>query len=285
MTRIIPIAALASALPVLGLVLGQDPSADPSGQGTGTDPNQEVASLQTQDYTVGAVPEEVRARFNLAQFYQKCLLLDGLPIIGSANVSDYAIKEAAWIISHMLAGRRDIIKALADNCVRVVVMAWNEFTTDIPEHSHLTPKQYWDRRARGLGATRRAPAISCAEENLLCFPGDPYSTENILIHEFAHTIHQIALSVLDPTFDQRLKATYEDAKRRNLWPNTYAITNCDEYWAEAVQSWFDNNRENDRSHCHVNTRAELLEYDPNLAKLCAEVFGEGPWLYRKPMDR
>lgn len=249
------------------------------------DANRPATSTTGQQYSVGPVSQEIRDKFHLDPFYQKCLMLGELPIVGSSNVSDYAIKEAAWIISHMLNGRKDIIQALADNRVRVAVMAWNEFTTDIPEHRHLTPRQYWDRRARGLGATRRAPAISCAEENLLCFPGDPYSTENILIHEFAHTIHQMALSVLDPTFDKRLRAAYEHAKASNLWPNTYAITNRDEYWAEAVQCWFDNNRENDRSHCHVNTRAELIEYDPNLAKLCQEIFGQGPWRYRKPMDR
>ena len=34
--------------------------------------------------------------------------------------------------------------------------------------------------------------------------------------------------------------------------------NHHEYFAEGVQSWFDNNRENDHDHNHVNTRAELL---------------------------
>jgi peptidyl-prolyl cis-trans isomerase A (cyclophilin A) len=29
----------------------------------------------------------------------------------------------------------------------------------------------------------------------------------------------------------------------------------------------------------------LKEYDPELAKLCAEVLGDSPWRYRKPMDR
>ena len=224
--------------------------------------------------TVAGVPENVRTGWELAAFYQKYLDVDGLPVVGSANVSDFALREAAWIIRQMLAGREDILRALAEKRVRVAVMAWNEFTTDVPEHSRLEPKAYWDRRARGLGATRRAPAVSCAEENLLCFPGDPYSTENILIHEFAHTIHEMGLSRVDPTFDERLKTAYEHARGQGLWPKTYAITNRQEYWAEGVQCWFDNNRENDACHCHVNTRAELEQYDPELAKLCSEVFGE-----------
>jgi len=52
-----------------------------------------------------------------------------------------------------------------------------------------------------------------------------------------------------------------------------------------VQSWFDNNREPDHDHNHVNTRAELLEYDPGLAALCREVFGETVLKYTKPQTR
>jgi len=234
---------------------------------------------------VTPVPEAVRERLGLAPFYQKHLDVGGLPIVGSANVSDHALREAAWIIRRILGGRDDILQALAANRVRVAVMAWNEFTTDIPEHSRLTPKTYWDRRARGLGATPNAPAVSCGEENLLCMPGDPYHSENILIHELAHTIHEMGLSRLAPTFDSRLNTAYEHAKEKGLWPRTYAITNRQEYWAEGVQCWFDNNRENDSSHGPINTRAELKQYDPALARLCEEILGAGSWRYKKPMER
>lgn len=230
---------------------------------------------------VTAVPETLRQEVNLSPFYQKYAYAGPLPVLGSAEVSDYALKEAVWLVRHVLAGRDDILQALADNNVRMVIMAHNEYTTDVPEQANMTPKEYWDRRARGLGGR----IISGAEENLLCFPGDPYSTENILIHEFAHVIQQRGLRSVDPTFNRRLRAAYEQARAAGLWEGTYAGSNVAEYWAEAVQDWFDNNRQNDRAHNHVNTRAELKAYDPNLAALVAEVFGEGDWRYRKPMER
>jgi peptidyl-prolyl cis-trans isomerase A (cyclophilin A) len=127
--------------------------------------------------------------------------------------------------------------------------------------------------------------VSCGEENLLAFPGDPYATENLLIHEFAHAVHGFGLRAMDATFDQRLRAAYDAAIKAGLWKGTYAGQNPGEYWAEAVQDWFDNNRQNDSLHNHVNTRAELKDYDPALAALCQEVFGDRPWRYQKPMAR
>ncbi|MFN7342474.1 MAG: hypothetical protein ACK5TA_03980, partial [bacterium] len=129
------------------------------------------------------------------------------------------------------------------------------------------------------------PYCSCGEENLLGYPGDPYSTENILIHEIAHNIHLRGVVNLDPTFNARLKKTYDEAMAKGLWKGKYASVNDREYFAEGVQSWFDNNREPDHDHNHVNTRVELLEYDPGLAALCREIFGDTELKYTKPVTR
>ena len=45
------------------------------------------------------------------------------------------------------------------------------------------------------------------------------------------------------------------------------------------------NRENDSLHNHVNTRAELIDYDIEVARLCEEVFGNRAWRYKKPLKR
>ena len=149
-----------------------------------------------------------------------------------------------------------------------------------------SPARTTGTRARvAWEAARRDPFCSCAEENLLGYPGDPYAAECILIHEFAHNIHLRGLVNVDPTFDLRLEATYDAAMKAGLWKGKYASVNHHEYFAEGVQSWFDNNRENDHDHNHVNTREELLEYDPRLAGLCREVFGDTELRYTKPASR
>ncbi len=230
---------------------------------------------------VGPVPDSLRQELTLDAFYQKHLEVSGFAIVGSSKVSDYAMLEAAWILRHMMEGREDLLAAMAGRKVRLTVMAYNEYTTDVPEHRDMKPRVFWDRRARGLGGS----PVSCAEENLLGYPGDPYSTENILIHEFAHAVEGYGLSRTDPSFASRLKTAYDKAIEAGLWKGTYTGQNPDEYWAEGVQDWFDNNRQNDSLHNHVNTRAELREYDPGLAKLCQEVFGDRAWRYHKPMER
>ena len=230
------------------------------------------------------IPDATVANFNFAPFYAKCVMVGDFPVVASAKVSDAALSEAAVLVKSMLAGREDILSAMAKNKVRLSVMATSERTTHLPEHADLTPPEYWNRRARGLGASHQRPAVSCGEENVLCLTGDPYSTESIMVHEFAHAIHQMGLMSIDPSFDPRLKAAYEAALKAGKWKDCYAAENHHEYWAEAVQSWFGTNRENDAIHNHVNTRAELEAYDPALAALCREVFGDNPWTYRRADD-
>jgi hypothetical protein len=230
---------------------------------------------------IGAPP----ASLKFSPFYKKYISATGYPIISSEKVSDYALKEAAYLVNLMLAERPDVREAMIKSESRLAIMAPDEFTTDIPEHAHLSPKDFWDRRARGLGGSETDPVCSCGEENLLGFPGDPYSTENILIHEFAHNIHLRGLIRIDETFDPRLKKAYASAMEKGLWKGKYAATNDREYWAEGVQSWFNNNREPDHDHNHVNTRVELQEYDPGLAALCEEVFGKTELFYTKPETR
>jgi len=231
--------------------------------------------------TVGPPPPELK----LDAFYAKHVSANGYPVVASAKVRDHALLEAAYLINMMLAKRPDVRDAMIKSGSRLIVMAHDEYTTDVPEHAHLRPKRFWDRRARGLGGSRTDPVCSCGEENLLAFEGDPYHQESILIHEFAHNIHLRGMVNVDETFDARVKKAYDDALAAGLWKGKYASTNHHEYFAEGVQSWFDNNRKPDHDHNHVDTRVELKRYDPALAALCEEVFGDTELKYTKPGTR
>lgn len=238
-----------------------------------------VAAEET--YQVTPPPEYMKT----PEFYGKYVDADGFPVLASQTVDDYALKEAAYLIEMMLRERPDIKRAMVASGSRMLVIAHNEYTTDLPEFAHFKPKDYWDARARGTGGSKTDPYCTCGEENLLGYEGDPYSTECILIHEFAHNIHLRGMVNVDPTFDDRVKQAYDEAIDKELWKGKYASVNHHEYFAEGVQSWFDNNRAPDHDHNHVDTRIELQEYDPGLAKLCEEVFGKTELKYTKPVTR
>lgn len=262
---------------VLGALLGGTPV--PAAEAVPTEPTSPPLR------PVEEVPDDLRKSWKLHDFHQRVILADGLPILGSKRVAPRALQEAAYLIDRLLAGRDDLRRAIVAAKVRVVVMAPDEFTLDVPEHSDLRPAEYWNRRARGLGATKQRPAVSCGSENLLEMSGDPYRGENILIHEFAHVIHEIGLRAVDATFQERLEGIRTRALAAGLWKDTYAATNAAEYWAEGVQSWFDCNAAKGGVHNGVRDRAALRRYDPELSKLLEEVFGDPAWRYDLPSTR
>ena len=247
-------------------------------------PAKEPRKKRTFELKVTEIPKALRDSLSLDAFYKKHVSARGLPVVASKKVSDYALLEAAYLINHMLQDRPDVRNALIDKKVRFVVMGVTEMTTAIPEYRSMKPSKFWDRRARGLGPTRQRLAVSCGEENLLRYPGDPYHEESILVHEFAHAIH-VGIKAIDKSFDGKLKALYEKAMTKGLWKGKYGANNRSEYWAEGVQSWFDTNRLPDHDHNHVNTREELHKYDGDLAKLIAGEFRNSKWRYRRPDDR
>jgi|GEM_PF-1659543 len=268
----ITVSAKATVSPASGV--SQDFSRPVNYTVTAEDGSTQVYQATIDKRIVSSVP----AALGLNSFYKKYLDASGIPVVSSAKVPDEALIQARNSINQMLDKRPDVVVKMKQNKIRVAIMAETEVTTDIPEHSDLYtafPGTDWNTRARGLGATLQRPACSCAEENLLCKPSDRYLGEDILMHEFAHGIHQMGINFVDPGFDKELEGVYKEAIAKGLWANTYAASNYIEYWAEGVQDWFDVNKESIPSngiHNSINTREELKAYDPKLYELISRYF-------------
>lgn len=219
---------------------------------------------------------------NLDPFYKKYTYVNGIHVMSSWRVPDSCIVQAhktLYAMTSMLP--ENVIEAMARVNTRVAIMARYEGTTDIPEHRYLVNDTTlnWDLRARGLGGTLHEPLTSCAEENILAYQIDKYHAEDILIHEFSHSIHLIGVIQVDPEINDKLQTLLDAAKAAGKYENTYAATDVAEYWAEGVQNWFNVNAEvpqPDGKHNWVNTREELKEYDPDLYALLAQYFPETP---------
>jgi hypothetical protein len=243
------------------------------------------ASLRESACVVGTVPGELRTAWALSAFYVKYTSVDGFPILSSAKVQDRTLCVAREVVFKMTEERPEMLARMIQRKIRLAIMAETEFTTDIPEHSDLTPKDFWDQRARGLGATIARPAVSAAEENILCRASDRYRGESILVHEFSHALFNIGIELDEPAKATELEGAYAAATQAGLFANTYAATNRDEYWAEGTQNWFDTNASaipSNGIHNEVHTRAQLETYDLRLSTLLASVFGRRSWRYACP---
>ena len=222
-------------------------------------------------------PVIVREYFQLDPFYEQWINVGGLPVIASAKVNPYALKEAAWLILKMIGHRPDVLRAMVENSARFSVIAHTEIITEIPEYRSDPRPDFLVFRERGWGGTEGA-TISTSEEDILNYSGSFAIRYEALIHELAHGVHILGLNTLDPTFDKRLQIAYEASMKKGLWQGTYAASDRREYWAEASHAWFHPNGAGSFDR-FGNTRQALKQYDPSLATLLAEVYGDKGWQY------
>jgi dipeptidyl aminopeptidase/acylaminoacyl peptidase len=229
--------------------------------------------------------ERVRERDREAarRFYKKYLDIKGLPVAAAAEVADEALQRTHFLVSHLLAGRPDVLEAMIKNGTRLIIIGKDQVYTDMPEYRNSRNPQYLNERVRGTGGF---DVTSFGEENLLNLALDRYDDESIAVHEFCHTI-DAALGRIDPAWRERLDQTYQGARTRGLWKNTYAFTNRAEYWAEICQSYFDCNRINNWNHGPIGTREQLKQYDPDgydLVRTTFKLTSENDWRYQ-PLRR
>ena len=258
---------------------------------SGVTRSQEQAKPLIQDYVnaaIGPVPESLK----LDPFYRKYTDALGISIVGSDKAPSAALLVARDIVIHMLAKRPDLREEMIKRKMRVGVRAQSESTTDVPEQKNwkkpsrddprltpsernnydngiakMTDKEYWDKRARGMGGN----PTTCAEENLLGYPETRYYGENILVHEFSHNIMG-ALRTADPDLYKEIGVAYDSAKSKGMYTGQYAINTVAEYWAEGTQWWFWSNFEFYDGPTRVQTPEDLKAYDPRLYAILDRVY-------------
>ncbi|XP_064596450.1 uncharacterized protein LOC135463061 [Liolophura sinensis] len=217
-------------------------------------------------------------------------------IAATRAVSETAHEKAAEIISKMTRYMpRDIFDRLATHAT-AGVFTKEEHLTVYPEYRSLadTPQCHhscsgscqktcgFDGRKyetlAGVGGKRAV----ILDDNILCDRSDPYHrTNNILIHEFTHTVHNYALSSF---WKDQITAAYNHAKAHHIWTSSsYAMSNYLEYFAEASTTFFNG------EHMHSGAggmnmcsgrfctsehamRENLRQKDPQLFTVLSHVF-------------
>jgi hypothetical protein len=210
-------------------------------------------------------------------FYKKYIDVKGMPVVAAGEVAELALQRTYWIVTHMLAGRPDILNAMVSNRMYLIIIGKDQVYTDMPEYRNDPNPAYQNERVRGTGGK----PTSFGEENLLSLPIDRYDDESIGVHEFCHTIDGTLRSI-DPTWRERKDAAFKNARDKGLWHNTYTGSSAGEYWAEICQSYFDCNRVNNWNHGPIGTREQLKAYDPEGYELVRAIFNLKPeqdWRY------
>jgi hypothetical protein len=244
-----------------------------------------------QDYIAFSVTAPPAA-LELDPFYKKHVDAHGIPVVTSAKVPDAALLMARDIVQFMLANRPDLRRELIRKNWKIAIMAQTEVTYDIPEHrkyrllpkiddERLTPEQranyskpggvgtmtgeqYWNMRGRGFGGEPDGEnTTSCAEENLLGYPGTRYFGSSICVHEFSHGIMRGAIYTVDPDYRRTVEDAFAAAKKQGLSSaRGYPGNNFNEYWATGIEAYvFGSGRGPDT----------LLAADPRLYELVRQV--------------
>jgi len=234
------------------------------------------------------------ASLGLDPFYKKYADAFGVPIVSSDRVPDTALLMARDVVNYMLMKRPDVWQVMIDRRSRVLMMAESEGEMDLPERRDWTKPakddrrltdgeranydkpngigamnavQYWNNRARGMGGN----VTSCAEENVMGYPGTKYFGEHILVHEFSHNIMG-ALRTADPALYAEIQPAYDAAKARGQYKGQYAINTVAEYFAEGTQWWFWSNIEFYDGDTRVQSPDDLKAYDPALYAILDKVY-------------
>lgn len=212
-------------------------------------------------------------------YYRKLVDANGIPILGSRNVSSAALVEAARIISRMLD---QCPTRYAEQVVlrgdRVVVLGRNEKLHDLPEFRNRAA----DRKLLELRGYNSMGVIVCAEENLLCEENDDYRGYSVCMHEFAHAL-DASFTKVDPAYKRLVVTAFRAASedRRRIWANTYAASDPAEYFAELSVAWFDASSKDvvPGSFNGIWSRDLLKGYDQFMSDLLKRIYGDEEWRY------
>lgn len=232
--------------------------------------------------SVGAVSTALDVDRN---FYKKQFTVNGLPIIGSANVRDSAFLETKIQLNGMFSANPALFQSVqrgSAGATYLILIGENEGILDIPEYKWLAtayPDTDWNARARGFGGTWGSPYTATAEENILCLQNNRYWDMSVLIHEMGHTVMNVGYH--NTTTYTDIVNAYNAAKAAGKWPNAYGITNQDEYFADGALIWFDAYSTFQTSYPKTRTQLLNTSYDTGLSNVLNVIYGKPTWRWSR----
>lgn len=238
-------------------------------KGDSEDPGHAGAS---GDCAVLPISAEMRSHFQEMKdpYYTKYASTSGGIVVGTgAMVQDAALTRYCQLLAEMWSNEKVRGPALSKG-MWFTMIGQKEQLSSLPQIN----KQYGtslNARARGLGEL--TPTI-CAEDSIMCMPGDKWVGDCICAHETGHTLWGSGISQ-NPELKSRLVKITADVKASGRLANAYVWMDGNEsgMMSWGTQAWYDCaiNGTQGAYHTDINTRAEIQKELPEFYQFLSEI--------------
>jgi hypothetical protein len=220
---------------------------------------------------VSPVTADMRSRYQNMndEYYTKYASANEVIVATGAGVDDEAVVRYCRLLTEMVSNEA-VRQAIIRDKMWFTMIAEDEQLSSLPQ----IDRQYGtslDRRARGLGGL--TPTI-CAQDSIMCMPGDKWKGDCICPHEAGHTLYSSGIAKVSE-LSSRLSSITDSARSSGRLANAYVWQDGNEsgMMAWGVQVWYNCaiNGTNGAYHSDINTRAELEKDLPDFHKFLSEL--------------
>jgi len=221
--------------------------------------------------TVAPITAEMRQKYQHMDeaYYTKYASANGVIVGTGPKVADEAVLRYCQFLSEMVSNEK-IRKAMIDDKMWFTMIDEDEQLSDLPQIDRMYGTSL-NQRARGLGSL--TPTI-CAEDSIMCLPGDRWRGDCICPHEAGHTLYSSGIARVSE-YSDRLDKITSDIRSSGRLSNAYVWMdgNANGMIAWGIQAWYDCAIDGDMGgyHSDINTRAELQSELPELYQLLSEI--------------
>jgi hypothetical protein len=202
-------------------------------------------------------------------YYTKYASANGVVVATGSKVGDEAIVRYCRLLTEMFSNEK-VRQGILSEKMWFTMIAQSEQLSSLPQIN----QQYGtslNARARGLGAI--TPTI-CAEDSIMCMPGDPWNGDCICPHETGHTLYSSGIAKVSE-LSSRLTAITNSVRSSGRLANAYVWMDGNEsgMMSWGVQAWYNCaiNGTNGDYHTDINTRAELQKELPEFYQFLSEL--------------
>jgi hypothetical protein len=220
---------------------------------------------------VAPITDEMRRQYdNMDEpYYTKYASANGVIVGTGPKVADEAVLRYCQFLTEMVSNEK-IRKAMVADKMWFTMIDEDEQLSDLPQIERAYGTSL-NQRARGLGSL--TPTI-CAEDSIMCLPGDRWRGDCICPHESGHTLYSSGIARV-PEYSDRLDKITADIRSSGRLSNAYVWMdgNANGMIAWGIQAWYDCAIDGDMGgyHSDINTRAELQSELPELYQLLSEI--------------